>query len=61
MNENNSWDSNRGSGLEEFWGDRRGRDDWRKEEKGAMNKYLELLLRFMTFTTCCQGCTGKSL
>ena len=44
MNENNSWDSNRGSGLEEFWGDRRGRDDWRKEEKGAMKKYLEFLL-----------------
>ena len=40
MNKNISWDLGRGgnNSLEEFWGDKRGGEEWR-EDKGAMNKY----------------------
>ena len=40
MNKNISWDLGGGgnNSLEEFWGDKRGGEEWR-EDKGAMNKY----------------------
>ena len=39
MNKNISWDLNGGQSLEEFWGDNRGPVE-RREDRGAMNKYV---------------------